>query len=219
MRSRTDPALAGRCPRCWLVRAYCICSEIPTLTTPVEIVVVRHRIEAWRSSGTARLLALAVPSVRLVEYGIDVGVADAELAGLIALDQAASALLFPDGGTLITTAPTPRRLIVPDGTWRETRRMLRRLPSTWGLSRRTLPPDQHVAPLRLRRAPGAATRSTIEAVGDALALLGDSGTGDALRRIFRRFTLEGLRARGALYYRTLPGGDLGSDETGLVPKD
>lgn len=205
MRSRTDPDRFSRCADCWLPHAYCLCALVPRLEPPVEIVIVRHHYEAWRSSGTARLTALAIPGVRTIEYGLSAPRADAELAALLSGSSASTRLLFPDGAaSTLLGEPAPRRLIVPDGTWRETRRMVHRLPSLWDLPRLALPPVPG-SPLRLRRAPAAHSRSTIEAIADGLALLGDAPTAAALRELFGEFVERGLRARGTRGYHP-PGG-------------
>jgi len=204
VRSRTDPALPGRCPRCWLVRPYCVCAQIPALAPPVELVIVRHHAEARRSSGTARLALLAIPGARLVECGADLDVASTALAERFAAAPGSTWLLFPDGGASAAPAPAPRRLVVLDGTWREARRMLRRLPALHPLPRLALPAAPP-PPLRLRRAPSAESRSTLEAIADALALLGDEGSARALHELYRRFAEQGLRARGTIGYHSRPG--------------
>jgi DTW domain-containing protein YfiP len=108
-------------------------------------------------------------------------------------------VLFPDGGAARDTGAPPRCLVVPDGTWRETRRMLRRLPALFGLPRWLLPAATEPA-LRLRRAPASGSRSTIEAIAGALAGAGDHEAAGELCRLYHRFAEQGLRARGTYHY-------------------
>src|SRR5690606_15592540 len=113
-------------PRCWLRTAYCICAEVPKLVTRTEVVVVRHEREAWKSTGTARVALQALERSALVEFGDDPPLADAALRAY----TDGAALLFPETG--VEPRPLgapPRRLIVLDGTWRQTRRMLKKLPA------------------------------------------------------------------------------------------
>ncbi len=216
MRSRTDPALPGRCPRCWLVRAYCVCAQVPALAPPVELVIVRHHAEARRSSGTARLALLAIPGSGLVECGADLAAASAALADRLAAAPCPTWLLFPDGGATAAPAPPPRRLVVLDGTWREVRRMLHRLPALHPLPRLSLPAAPP-PPLRLRQAPSSESRSTLEAIADALALLGDEASARALHELYRRFAEQGLRARGTFGYHSRP--VTAADDGGPGPRE
>jgi DTW domain-containing protein YfiP len=66
--------------------------------------------------------------------------------------------------------PPPRRLILLDGTWGQTRRMAHRIPGLMGLPRLCLGP---AAPRdRLREGHSEWARATLEALGDALQTLG-----------------------------------------------
>lgn len=183
------------------MRAYCVCAHVPTLAPPIELVIVRHQAEARRSSGTARLALLALPAARVIECGDDLGAAAAALGEWLAAAPAPTALLFPDGGAEGGAAAEARRLVVLDGTWREARRMLRRLPLLWPLPRLALPAAPP-PPLRLRHAPAAESRSTIEAIADALARLGDPDSARALHELYGRFAEQGLRARGTFGYHS-----------------
>lgn len=86
----------------------------------------------------------------------------------------------PREGELLT-------LLVPDGSWTQSRRMVRREPIFAGAEMVTLPPG---APsrYRLRRAPAAGMLSTFEAVARALALLEDDPSIEArMDAIFERW--------------------------------
>src|SRR4051812_27553424 len=114
MRSRTLSELPGRCPRCWIRSAFCICAEIPRLQPRTQVVLVRHEREAWKSTGTARVALEALGGSQLVEYGEDGVSTDEQLRAL----SEGAALLFPETG--LESAPLPQaptRLIVLDGTW------------------------------------------------------------------------------------------------------
>ncbi len=183
------------------MRAYCVCAHVPTLVPPIEIAILRHHAEARRSSGTARLALLALPAARVIECGDDLVAASEALGDWLAAAPAPAALLFPDGGAESGAAAAAQRLVVLDGTWREARRMLHRVPALWSLPRLALPAAPP-PPLRLRRAPAAESRSTIEAIADALARLGDADSARALHELYRRFAEKGLRARGTFGYHS-----------------
>jgi DTW domain-containing protein YfiP len=88
-----------------------------------------------------------------------------------------------------------KRLIVLDGTWRQTRRMMKKLPSLDGVPKWKLP-DKVASPLRLRESPDAFARSTLEAIADALATLEGEAVGAPLRALHALMVERVLRARG-----------------------
>jgi DTW domain-containing protein YfiP len=192
MRSRTTSDLPGRCPRCWLRHAFCICAEVPQVATRTEVIIVRHEREGWKSTGTARVALQALPNSRLVEYAED-GARSDEVLGALA---AGAALLFPETGVEPTPlcAPPPR-LIVLDGTWRQTRRMLKRLPSLTSVPRLVLP-EKAEAPLRLRESEDPRGRSTLEAIADALGQLEGETAAEALHALHALYVERVFRARG-----------------------
>src|SRR5688572_13201123 len=132
MRSYTAPGAPGRCPRCLLLTAFCICQEIgePRSSRP-EILIVRHHWEALKSTGTARLAALALSSVRVLDMAAEnPEPIRAELGGL-----SDAWLLYPGRESEARLTSPPQTLVVLDGTWRQTRKMLRRLPELSRLPR------------------------------------------------------------------------------------
>ncbi len=198
MRSRTLSDLPGRCPRCWIRTAHCICADVPRLTPRTEVVVVRHEREGWKSTGTARVAMLALANARLVDYSEDGAACDAELQAL----ARGAALLFPEVGVEPKPlADAPARLIVLDGTWRQTRRMLRRLPSLSGVPRLVLP-EKPAAVLRLRETADPLGRSTLEAIADALEAVEGEAAARPLHALHALFVERVLRARGVWSAKT-----------------
>lgn len=190
MRSRTLPDLPGRCRRCYLKEGLCLCGELPRIETATRFVVVRHVLEGFKSTNTARVAALALPNAEILEYDPEAP----ELARLGELTGDAC-LLFP--GAAPWGGGRPKHLIVLDGTWRQTRRMLTRLPGLAALPRLSLPPPR-VAPARLRRAPREESRSTLEAVAAAVALLEGEQKARPLEVLHAAWVERVLIGRGAL---------------------
>ena len=94
-------------------------------------------------------------------------------------------------------APTPgavRRLIVLDGTWRQTRRMLSAIPRLKEIPRLTIPPRPGAT--RLRAAPRGEALSTLEAMAGAVRAVESEALADALLRIHDTLVNRVLRARG-----------------------
>jgi DTW domain-containing protein YfiP len=157
-----------------------------------EVVVVRHDREAFKSTGTARIALQALARGHLVEYGEDAAPANAALAGWLS----GAALLFPETGVEPKPLDAPaQRLIVLDGTWRQTRRMLRRLTALEGVPRLVLP-AKDAAPLRLRESQAPEGRSTLEAIADALGLLEGDEVGRPLQALHDLYVERVFRARG-----------------------
>jgi DTW domain-containing protein YfiP len=167
MRSTTPRDLADHCKVCWLHQEICLCDAVPCLQARTQIVIVRHVAELRLTSNTARFAALALPGTRILEYGGGLSFDDGELAA------AGTALLYSAGpGAPARPAqdPAPRRLVVLDGSYRQTRRMYKRIAALRDLPELALPPPA-VVPLRLRVPPRADGMSTLEAIAHALGRL------------------------------------------------
>jgi len=161
-------ALGPRCPRCRFPvhgQISCLCAEIPRIRAPFRLVILRHVSERERLSNTGQWAALAVEGALVVDHGFPGPPTDAS-----AVASEGAALLFPGPHAAPPPWPSPRVLVVPDGTWTQARRMIQRLPALRTLPRLALP-----APppgLRLRRPVVAGGMSTLEAVAGALAAAG-----------------------------------------------
>jgi DTW domain-containing protein len=188
MRSRTPRDLAGHCPQCLMAEAICICSSVPRIATRTEIVIVRHVTESYLTSNTGRLVALALPNARIIEYGGG-GVWDD--TGLFAPD---TALLYR-AGRASQKVETPARLVVLDGTFRQARRMYTRIPALRHLPELALPAPSST-PKRLREPPLPDGMSTVEAVAAALALLEGPEIAEPLMLLYAEFVRRSDHWRG-----------------------
>ncbi len=192
MRSRTLSHLPGRCPRCWIRHEFCLCADIPQVATKTQVVVVRHSREADKSTGTARMAGLALPGSVLIDFGEESAPVDAELQPYVE----GAWLLFPaEEGAAVASGPPPARLIVIDGTWRQSRRMMKKLPCLAHVPRMALP-EKVAAPLRLRESTSADNRSTLEAIADALTVLEGEAAGAKLHALHTLMVERVFRARG-----------------------
>lgn len=191
-RSFTFDGENGRCPTCLVLRTHCICAELPRVETRTRVLVVRHQREGWKSTGTARIAGLALPNLRLLEYGEDAQPALDELPGELG---AGTALLFPSDEAPQVDLASVQRLVVLDGTWRQVRRMYQRLPALHGLPRLALPAKAEKV-LRLRESSLEEGRSTLEAIADALGLLEGDAVAGPLHALHARYVEQVFRARG-----------------------
>jgi DTW domain-containing protein len=198
------PTRPRGCAQC--LRADCICPclvrpGIPVHTS-VRLLILQHPREQREPKGSARLLHLAVAGSRLlVGERWPMAPSDDPPPGL---PNPQDVLLYPDtpGDAALPAAPAwpgaggggPVRLVVLDGTWRKSRRML--YESAWlqGLPRlalQTPPPSRY----GIRRARGSGQRSTFEAAVLALAQLDPQGPWSAAWPVFDAFVAQLARRR------------------------
>ena len=163
MRSVTPADLHGHCPRCLLQLEICVCSVLPRVEARTEVVLIRHLTERRLTSNTGRFAALALVKSRILEYG------GGEVFDSSPLVAPGTALLYCSGPARPLSF-VPKRLIVLDGSFRQARRMYKRLPELRDLPELSLPAPQ-VTPTRLRQPTQPEGMSTIEAIAAALSAL------------------------------------------------
>lgn len=185
-----------RCSRCRMLPWHCFCDRLRPIPVSTRVVVVMHQRELAKVTNSGRLVALALQDARLVLHGqpgpptrVD-GLADPARRACV---------LFPaDDAPPLSREDAqadgrPLTLVVPDGTWRQAQRMVRRIPALAALPRRSLPPGP---PSRYRLRSAAPGRlSTCEAVSRALALIEGPGPADALSELFDVLVSAALAAR------------------------
>lgn len=192
----TAPGAPGRCPRCLLLEAFCVCELVgaPQPSTP-PVLIVRHHWEAFKSTGTARLASLALANLRVVDMVAE----NPDPVRALLRELSDAWLLYPGGALASEAAPRPRpgTLVVLDGTWRQTRKMLRRLPELSRFPRFSLGPvPEGRSRDRLREAPREGARSTLESIADALGELDSAERGQRLLELHQRFVERTRRSRG-----------------------
>ncbi|MFJ7566257.1 tRNA-uridine aminocarboxypropyltransferase [Herminiimonas sp. NPDC097707] len=177
------------CARCLRPQRTCICQWVTPLEHDVEVLFLQHPLEVHNAKNSARLLHMSLPHSRLV---VGETFSAHELQALLyapfdsanemhASDKTAyPILLYPENSEeqgLIALPPVAQipsemriRLIVLDGTWRKSRKMLYLNPLLQQLPRLTLrdPPSSHY---RIRKAHKADQLSSFEATCYALMQL------------------------------------------------
>ena len=148
------------CARCQRPLRTCLCTWICPTDNRVPVLLLQHPLEADQAKGSAALLRLSLQQCRL-----ETGEAF-DPKTLAAWLGAGAALVYPDPGAPEATAP-PQRLVLLDGTWRKTRKLLHLNPLLQQLPRIALaapPPSLYT----IRRAHRPQQRSTLEAACLAL---------------------------------------------------
>ena len=160
------PSRRARCATCALPARTCVCALVTRVTNEVELIVLQHPDEQHQAKNSARLLRLGLARCRVV-----VG-ETFDLHALLDGDVSDVALLYPSDtstGSSRRSDALPRRLVVLDGTWRKSLRMLhanallQSLPR-WAIS--SARPSRYAA---LRKARLTSQLSTLEAACAALA--------------------------------------------------
>ncbi len=182
-----------RCEGCGLRPPACLCGEVVAQAVRTRVVLLTHRAERRKSTNTGRLVALAVQGVEVRLRG------ELDPSLRQPLPEGRRLLLFPHPEARELTAEDGRGepvvLLVPDGTWNQARRILRRDPDACDAEPVTLPPG---APSRygLRQAPREGALSTLEAVARALGLLEGQEIEQGLTAILDAFVERSLVAAG-----------------------
>ena len=173
------------CLRCGRPAPTCFCATLPTppLAHRTELLILQHPAEAGHAKNTTAFLSLGLQHARLLRGEVF----DVTLAG------PGTALLYP--GEAPAAPPTGiERLVLLDGSWRQSRRLLGANPWLARLPRLALP----VLPSRyaIRRAHRPGQLSTLEAGLHALALLeGAPERFEPLWAAFDAFIKAGLHRR------------------------
>lgn len=165
-----------------------------------------HSRENLRSSNTGRFASLAMQGAEVRLHGVKDQPVD-----LSDLDPQATYVLFPGRGAkamtpdFVATMTRPATILVPDGNWRQTSHMLKRLPLLASLPKIELP-----GPLpglkRCRRNIFPDRMSTFEAIAQAVGALEGPDVEDILTDFLRRAVDRKLMLRGKLAAADVHGG-------------
>ncbi len=170
-----------------------MCATLPRLRPRTRVVVVMHHVEAIRSTNTGRLAARMLDGAEVRVRGLRDGVERAMPGG-------PRLVLFPHDDARELTADDAREgavLVVPDGTWTQARRIVRRDPSARDATRVRLPTAvARETAYALRRNPHEGGVCTLEAIAAALDVLEGEGFGAPLREAFTAWQDAALRVRG-----------------------
>lgn len=159
-----------------------------------------HKFEQWKTTNTGWLAARAT--------GGEVFVRGMEQAPPLGLTNAA--VLYPSEHAIVLSPESGfTTLVIPDGTWSQVRRIVRREDSIAHLPHVKLaapPPSAY----KLRRGAREGGVATLEAVAHAIAALEGEAAAEPLHRIFAVMVQRTLASRGQ---KTPPG-----SASALTPK-
>lgn len=198
--SKLTTALRAKCERCLRPVSHCLCASIPNIKNRIHVLILQHPDEAKHPLNTGRLAALGLQKAELL-----VGESFPELAAR--LTQMTSAfLLFPaDEQSVVQPLVAMSNqdsalLVVPDGTWRNVRKIMQLNPVLHSLPRLSLlvgEPSQY----RVRKAREKAAVSTIEAIVRSLNVLEPEQDFTPVLRPFQRLVEQQIQAMGPEIYQ------------------
>ena len=181
-----------QCSRCERPFTTCLCATLPVAPLPhrTELLILQHPAEAGHAKNTTALLTLGLQAARLLRGEIF----EASLAG------PGTALLYPGESEGEAAVPANvSRLILLDGSWRQSRRLL--AANSWLAALPRLPLPEQASRYALRRAHRPGQLSTAEAGLQALALLeGEPERFAPLWAAFDAFIQAGLSRRRATHF-------------------
>jgi DTW domain-containing protein YfiP len=182
------------CSGCARPERVCVCAEVVRVPTRTRVVILQHPRESSVPIGTARIAELALPNAER-HVGVDF-TSSARVRELLNDVGAPPILLYPGPGArdLAVDPPAgPVTLIVLDGTWWQSRKLLKSNPELANLPRYAFDPPEP-SRYRIRREPERHCVSTIEAIAHALSFLERESQGvPALLKPFEAMVEHQLR--------------------------
>jgi tRNA-uridine aminocarboxypropyltransferase len=188
------------CGICAASRTSCLCDLVPRIELRTKVCLVIHHRELSRSSNTGLLAlrALVNSEMRIRGEGREA----LDLKDLITL-QYRTFLFYPSGDAaeldeaLVMQESTPIQLLVPDGTWRQARKIHSR-----HLELRNLPrvkiskPNNSTFQLRAQTRPER--MATLQAIAQGLGIIEGDLVRAQLMKLYHAKIDRTLKARGIL---------------------
>ena len=191
---------AHRCPGCEIRKPLCFCAMIPQLALKTRVIILMHTCEEVLTTNTARLVAKALTNSEVRIHGRR----DERMSsdGLVQSGRP-SLLLYPSSRAVELTTDFashlsgPVNLIVPDASWRQTKKFVRRAPGLVGIPHVRLPPGPP-SEYRLRAQRSDQNLCTLEAIARAIGILECRAAQVDLETLLRVFVERTLWSRGML---------------------
>ena len=180
--------------------ALCVCAAIEPLALRTRVVVLSHRREVRKPTNTGRLVPLLLRSGAVQVWGLP---GDRLEASALVGAERRGLLLYPAGDAVpLSRAEVDAdggrvTLVVPDGTWRQARKLHSRAAALAELPRVCLPPGPP-SRYRLRKHSDPRFLATFEAVARALGILEGAEVQRHLERVFDLVVERTLWSRGLL---------------------
>lgn len=188
------------CGICAASRTACLCDVVPRIQLRTKVCLVIHHRELSRSSNTGLLAlrALVNSEMRIRGEGREA----LDLKDLITL-QYRTFLFYPSGDAteldeaLVMQEPRPIQLLVPDGTWRQARKIHSRHPELRELPRvKISTPNNSTFQLRAQSRPER--MATLQAIAQGLGIIEGDLVRAQLMKLYYAKIERTLKGRGIL---------------------
>mgnify|MGYP003150987384 FL=1 len=186
------------CQQCQRPASTCLCDALVQRQSRYRLHILQHPKEARHALSSAPLLARSISGSQL-----HVGESFDPQALLGQHWQTNCLLLYPGDKTISADQAREsgiEQLVVLDGTWRKTAKLLHLNPWLTQLPRLALQPDRS-SRYRIRKSPRSDGLSTIEATADALNALHGNRDYDAILGAFEQMIDQQIHAMGEETYR------------------
>jgi len=162
------------CPNCKLSAMFCYCTKLKLLKLKkTHVTIIRSYKERTISTNTARLAQNCIRPLDLYDRGF----IDGELNDEILKEDFQPVYLYPDESSVdifnFKNSSKPIQLIVPDGSWRQTKKIKRREPWLNNVPSVFIPGD-YLSKFIVRKQKQLGYICTIEAINYALNALEDN---------------------------------------------
>ncbi|MBL8027109.1 MAG: DTW domain-containing protein [Fibrobacteres bacterium] len=182
------------CQVCLLHKEICICEIIEKISLQTRITLILPQKELLRITNTGRLTSLCLTNHRIIEKkGTGTNYKPEEIRS----DDYVNMILYPDAGqqltkTFIEKLSKPVNLIVPDGTWRQTRKIFRTEKILHSITQVSLPKEDNDFNF-VRKPQNDFYFSTFEAVIRALRIIEDEEVYKKLKNVLNEMITGLLR--------------------------
>lgn len=187
-----------RCSVCDASLTLCMCAELPRLELRTRIALVIHHRELSRSSNTGLLALKSLANSELRIRGENREILD--LSDLLSSNYR-TLLFYPSADALELTRelvcqdPRPIQLIVPDGTWRQARKIHSRHAELKSIPRVKISAPNH-GTFQMRAQSRPERMATLQAIACALRIIESDLVEAQLMKLYRARIDRTLRARG-----------------------
>ncbi|HCP47383.1 MAG TPA: hypothetical protein DIU15_15180 [Deltaproteobacteria bacterium] len=177
----------------------CLCAEIPQVATRHRFLLIRHRLEQWKTTNTGRLAAAALSNCQLCQYGTRTEPPTPPPQwGAPSLRY----LFYPRQGGPAPRPPSelrdleqPATIVVLDGTWSQTRKMARTIPQLAEVPTVALPAGAEPR-FSLREETFGGGLATLDAISWLVEAVEGPEVADPLNELYSAFVHRVLESRG-----------------------